>query len=71
MGPYSERPTLLIVWAGPITQDIAAVLTKCQHNFAVYSEIRHSSLVDSRWLTLSSVKENRKVTTYARAKRDR
>jgi hypothetical protein len=39
LGPYPERPTLLIVWEGPITQDIAAVLTKCQQNFSVFGGI--------------------------------
>jgi hypothetical protein len=29
-----ERPTLLVVGEGPISQDIAAVLIKCQQNFA-------------------------------------
>jgi hypothetical protein len=39
LGPYPERPTLLMVWEGPITQDIAAVLIKCQQNSAVLGGI--------------------------------
>ena len=41
-----ERPTLLVVGEGPISQDIAAVLIKCQQNFAVL----RGNLGGCRWL---------------------
>jgi hypothetical protein len=56
LGPYPERPTLLMVWEGRITQDIAAVLIKCQQNSAVLGGIvvvgqrGRWSFVAGRWL---------------------
>ncbi len=47
-----ERPTLRVVGEGPISQDIAAVLIKCQQNFTVLRgnlEDRRWSLVVGRW----------------------
>jgi|HubBroStandDraft_4_1064222.scaffolds.fasta_scaffold540748_2 hypothetical protein len=47
-----ERPTLLVVGEGPISQDIAAVLIKCQQNFAVLCGILEDCrrpLVVGRW----------------------
>jgi hypothetical protein len=53
LGPVFERPTLLVVWEGPITQDIAAVLIKSQQKSAREVKIFHerkASLVVSRFV---------------------
>src|ERR1700722_15792446 len=52
-----ERPTLLMVEHGPISQDIAAVLIKCQHNSCSFAQICSRAAVVGFWSFAKSFRQ--------------